>query len=98
MKCYLLIQSGTMFDQGFMIFSVGTTATGYMYLELIAFMIIGIMGGLLGALFTALNLWVTKFRGEHFNKKKPHRVYEVMVIVSISSLLQYFLPFLFPCK
>ena len=61
-QLFLSIQSGTMFDDGLIIFKVGTSSTqlSYYYAELISFFALGILGGLLGALFTIGNIKVRK--------------------------------------
>lgn len=97
MKLLLVIQSGKYFDSGFMIFNIGTT-TAYEIRELIPFLGIGVIGGLLGGGFTAFNLWVTELRAAKINKERKWRVLEVLAIVAVSSCLQFLLPFLSNCK
>lgn len=98
MKTLLLIQQGKYLDSGFVIFNIRSSGQGYHFLELIPFLIIGVIGGLLGAAFTAFNLWVTEFRGAKINKDRRWRVLEVIAIVVVSSSLQFLLPFMSSCK
>lgn len=99
MKGLLLAQSGTSLDSGFMIFDVGNSSnTAYQILELIPFLLIGVIGGLLGSAFTAFNLWVTEIRRDKINKQRKNRIWEVTAITVVSSCLQFLLPFLSSCK
>lgn len=97
MKLLLDVQAGTFLDHGFMIFDIGGTAN-YHIAELLPFLVIGVIGGLLGAGFTAFNLWVTELRAVKINKEKRYRIFEVIAIVVVSSSLQFLLPFLSDCK
>jgi chloride channel 7 len=99
-KIFSQIRAGTKDISGLMIFDVssGTSADStYQVWELVPFLVIGVMGGLLGGAFTALNLWVTRIRVAKINKKNWWRVAEVAAIASVSSCLQFLLPFLSDC-
>ncbi|EFA81710.1 chloride channel protein [Heterostelium album PN500] len=82
-----------------MIFDMGTnsTANNYNLLELIPFLVIGVIGGFTGALFTLINVKVVAMRRKYVNKIKSLRVLEVFVIITVSTILQFFLPFMFQC-
>ncbi|XP_021349957.1 chloride channel protein C-like isoform X2 [Mizuhopecten yessoensis] len=67
--------------------------------------IIGVIGGLLGAIFTILNLKMTRGRkkllstiSEHTILQKLLRIFEPAVIMIIITLLAVFLPAVFPCS
>lgn len=96
----LEVQSGVYKNNGLMIFNVGFRELTYrpIYIELIPFLVIGVVGGLLGAAFTSFNLGVSKFRIAKINVKPKFRVLEVAIIALVSSSLQYMLPFAFGCK
>lgn len=93
------VQSGVYKNSGLMIFNVGFRELTYrpIYIELIPFLIIGVIGGLLGAAFTSFNLGVSKIRTERINKQPKNRVFEVAMIAFVTSTLQYCLPFAFYC-
>ena len=93
----LEIQSGD-YSAGVMIFNVGSFELKYRPLELIPFAVIGVIGGLLGAGFTWLNLAVTGMRAQKINKKPKWRVLEVAAITLVCSSIQFLLPFAFHCK
>lgn len=100
MKLLSDVQAGKYFDSGMMIFDVGADEDNAKYNlpELIPFLVIGVLGGLLGAAFTALNLWVSQIRGAKINVNPRYRVAEIFCIAFISSCLQFLLPFLSSCK
>jgi chloride channel 7 len=94
----LEIQSGVYSSSGLMIFNIGSAELTYYFDELLPFLVIGVIGGLLGAAFTSFNLRVTAMRGKRINKDNRYRVLEVAIITIISSSIQYLLPFAFDCK
>lgn len=99
MKIFSDFQAG-FFDSGLMIFDVGADEQNAQYhlLEVIPFLVIGVLGGLLGAGFTAMNLWVGRIRGIKINPNPKFRVAEIFCIALVSSCLQFLLPFLSSCK
>lgn len=56
-------------------------------------MILGVLGGLLGALFIYVNYTVGKYRKMHINTKWK-RVLEVIVLVAVTATTIYFAPML----
>ena len=99
-KLFNTIKAGDHSIGGLMIFDVGPTAGSQKYevWELFPFLVVGVIGGLLGAAFTALNLWVSQIRVAKINKKTKWRVLEVVAIAAVSSCLQYLLPFMSACE
>lgn len=92
------IQRGSKYIDGLMIFNVGPEGDQtYQLWELLPFLVLGVIGGLLGSAFTALNLWISRIRVAKINKKNQWRVAEVVAIAAVSSCLQFLLPFLSDC-
>ncbi len=56
------------------------------------------LGGLLGGIFTYLNLKVNKMRSKYINKMKWLRVVEILIIVLAFSFVALYLPSVFPCR
>ena len=84
------------------IFSLGEfTATNgtsnFSVWELLLFILIGCMGGLIGACFNAGNEHLTIWRMKHVNHSKNRRVMEVLVISVIVTTVSYILPSLWRC-
>lgn len=59
--------------------------------------VIGICGGVMGTVFTYLNLKITRFRNRFFVPYKLMRLLEPCIVVAIFSSLCLFLPLAFPC-
>ncbi|EGC37379.1 hypothetical protein DICPUDRAFT_150047 [Dictyostelium purpureum] len=96
-----LLQSNSGDISGLIIFNTGKNIDkefSYHLFELIPFIIIGVLGGFAGALFTFINVKVTEFRREKINKVKSLRVLEVFLIIGVSTFLQFFVPLLFSCR
>lgn len=49
-------------------------------------------GGLIGALFIKINIFIAKFRKAKINKSRFLRVIEVLIVSFIGSSLQFWLP------
>ncbi|GAM18800.1 hypothetical protein SAMD00019534_019750 [Acytostelium subglobosum LB1] len=83
-----------------MIFDMGTNSNdnNYNLLELIPFMVIGVLGGFTGALFTFINVKVVAMRRSYINKIKSLRVLEVFFIIALSTVFQFVLPLMFKCE
>ena len=64
--------------------------------ELIVFILIGSVCGLLGAAFNTLNRRLTIFRNTHL-KKKRSRLFEALTIAALTALASATLPFIIPC-
>ncbi|GAM27628.1 hypothetical protein SAMD00019534_108040 [Acytostelium subglobosum LB1] len=62
----------------------------YRYSELLAFAAIGVLGGLLGALFVNLNARLTHWRSKFFNSLPTYmRVFEVIILVTFTSIILF---------
>jgi len=62
--------------------------------ELVVFVIIGCMGGLIGAIFNATNEHLTIWRMKHVNPSKLRRFVEVLLINFIMSSVSFLMPIL----
>ena len=90
---------GTLGTPGMFSFgSFSTEATKWEYWEVIIFLFIGLLGGLIGAAFVAINRIVTLWRFRHIPVASPLRRFaEVLVVVTINCLVKFFLSRLSTC-
>lgn len=79
------------------VFNIDGTLS-YALWELFPFALLGIFGGLMGALFTKLNVFMTRMRSKYVVTHKFRRILEVVVIVSLWSSLVFLLPSLSSCS
>ncbi|KAF2068823.1 hypothetical protein CYY_009854 [Polysphondylium violaceum] len=75
-------------DYGVLTFGVSKTYL-YTYTELIPFVLMGIFGGLLGALFVHLNVRINYLRKKYLQDKRL-KIVEVIVVVTITSFICFF--------
>ncbi|KAF2144212.1 uncharacterized protein K452DRAFT_296433 [Aplosporella prunicola CBS 121167] len=62
--------------------------TDWQFFEMIAFIIVGVLGGVLGALFIkASKFWATTFRRIPFIKKRP--IFEVFLVALVTGIVSY---------
>jgi len=59
-------------------------------------MIIGILGGVLGALFVEINMGLARLR-KRLLKKKIMKYFEALLFAFVGSTIVFYLPTLFPC-
>eukprot|EP01111_Echinosteliopsis_oligospora_P011081 TRINITY_DN3564_c0_g1_i1.p1 TRINITY_DN3564_c0_g1~~TRINITY_DN3564_c0_g1_i1.p1 ORF type:complete len:799 (-),score=188.89 TRINITY_DN3564_c0_g1_i1:47-2443(-) len=85
-------------DYGVLTLGIGGSSELYTYPELLPFLALGVVGGLLGALFVHINVKINEWRLRVLGTKPIHRIVEVIVLVTITSFLKFSLPFLFPCR
>lgn len=64
--------------------------------EFPVFIVIGIVCGLLGALFNSLNRRLTLFRARYI-KTKRMKLFEAIAVATLTALLCCLLPLLLPC-
>ena len=62
--------------------------------ELVPFLVVGIIGGLYGAMFIKLNMRIARFRTSNSNPLLKHPVVEVMLIALITALIGFPITFL----
>mmetsp|Transcript_32800 Transcript_32800/g.39841 ORF Transcript_32800/g.39841 Transcript_32800/m.39841 type:complete len:791 (-) Transcript_32800:289-2661(-) len=67
-------------------------ATSYSVYELLVFVVIGMMGGLIGACFNSANRKLTLWRIKHVNHSKIRRVVEVVLISTLVTIVSFALP------
>ena len=67
-------------------------ASNYSIWELNMFIIIGCLGGLIGAVFNAANENITIWRMKYINHNKKRRFYEVLAISFLVSIVSFTLP------
>ncbi|KAL6893694.1 hypothetical protein ACP4OV_007792 [Aristida adscensionis] len=84
---------------GFIIWDISGGQEDYSYQELLPMAIIGVIGGLLGALFNQLTLYITKWRRTYLHKKgKRVKIFEACLISLVTSMVSFVLPLLRKCS
>ena len=72
--------------------SITGEASNYSVWELILFIIIGCLGGLIGAVFNASNEHITIWRMRNVNHSKSRRFFEVVLVSILVSTVSFLLP------
>ena len=80
------------------VFQLGSTGGGYNIGELIPFALIGLCGGLMGALFVFLNSKLLAFRLKYVTPWKSVKVLEVLTLVLLSTIAFGLMPTGFSCQ
>ncbi|KAG0456779.1 hypothetical protein HPP92_024567, partial [Vanilla planifolia] len=84
---------------GFIIWDISGGQEDYSFQELLPMAIIGIIGGLFGALFNQLTLYITSWRRSYLHKKGTNvKMIEVLVISLVTSIISFGLPLLRKCS
>ncbi|XP_022721869.1 chloride channel protein CLC-d-like isoform X2 [Durio zibethinus] len=84
---------------GFIIWDISDGQEDYSFKELLPMAVIGVIGGLLGALFNQLTIYVTRWRRNYLHKKGNRvKVYEACLISVITSVISFGLPLLRKCS
>lgn len=84
---------------GFIIWDISDGQEDYSFQEMLPMAIIGVIGGLLGALFNQLTLYITSWRRNYLHKKGNRvKIYEVCLISLITSAISFGLPLLRKCS
>ncbi|XP_077210288.1 chloride channel D isoform X3 [Tasmannia lanceolata] len=84
---------------GFIIWDISGGQEDYSFQELLPMAVIGVIGGLLGALFNQLTLYVTHWRRKYLHKKGNRvKIIEVCLISLITSVISFGLPLLRKCS
>ncbi|RAL54358.1 hypothetical protein DM860_001486 [Cuscuta australis] len=83
---------------GFIIWDISGGQDDYSVVELLPMAIIGVIGGLLGALFNQLTLFITLWRRNKLHKKGSRvKIIEVCIISLITSAISFGLPLFRRC-
>ncbi|KAH0449371.1 hypothetical protein IEQ34_020063 [Dendrobium chrysotoxum] len=84
---------------GFIIWDISGGQEDYSFKELLPMAIIGIIGGLFGALFNQLTLYITSWRRNYLHKKGNRvKIIEVLLISLMTSVISFGLPLLRKCS
>lgn len=84
---------------GFIIWDISGGQEDYSFEELLPMAVIGVVGGLLGALFNQLTLYITYWRRNYLHKKgKRYKVIEACLVSIITSVISFGLPLLRKCS
>ncbi|KAK7366530.1 hypothetical protein VNO80_08523 [Phaseolus coccineus] len=84
---------------GFIIWDISDGQEDYSFAELFPMAIIGVIGGLLGALFNQLTLYITTWRRNHLHKKGNRvKIIEACVVSILTSAISFGLPLLRKCS
>ncbi|EXC17565.1 Chloride channel protein CLC-d [Morus notabilis] len=83
---------------GFIIWDVSDGQEDYSFKELLPMAVIGVIGGLLGALFNQLTFYIANWRRNFLHKKGNRvKIYEACIVSVITSLISFGLPLLRKC-
>ncbi|KAM0014489.1 putative CBS domain, chloride channel, voltage gated, chloride channel, core [Helianthus debilis subsp. tardiflorus] len=84
---------------GFIIWDVSDGQEDYSFAELLPMAIIGVIGGLLGALFNQLTLYITHWRRNYLHKKGNRvKIIEACLISVMTSVISFGLPLFRKCS
>ncbi|GMH34108.1 hypothetical protein BSKO_01942 [Bryopsis sp. KO-2023] len=84
---------------GFILFNLDEGQDSYEMFELLPMLLLGVMGGLLGSAFNAINAQLTIWRKGIFLRCKPQaRVYEAMGVALLTSTVAFCLPLMVNCQ
>ncbi|XP_042475967.1 chloride channel protein CLC-d isoform X2 [Macadamia integrifolia] len=84
---------------GFIIWDISGGQEDYSFEELLPMAFIGVIGGLLGALFNQLTLYITRWRRQYLHKKGNRvKIIEVCLVSLITSAISFGLPLLRKCS
>ncbi|KAM6566184.1 hypothetical protein CsatA_025312 [Cannabis sativa] len=84
---------------GFIIWDTSDGQDDYYIRELLPMAVIGVIGGLLGALFNQLTFYIAGWRRNYLHKKGNRvKIYEACLVSVITSLISFGLPLLRKCS
>ncbi|PSR85372.1 Chloride channel protein like [Actinidia chinensis var. chinensis] len=84
---------------GFIIWDVSGGQEDYSFEELLPMAVIGVIGGLLGALFNQLTIYITYWRRNYLHKKGNRvKIIEVCLISLVTSIISFGLPLFRSCS
>lgn len=94
MVAAVTLQAFDPFRTGQLVLYQVTYHSGWHAFELVPFAVIGIVGGLYGAMFIKLNMWVASWRASNSNPFLKRPVLEVIVVALITALISFPITFL----
>ncbi|KAJ6810739.1 chloride channel protein CLC-d isoform X3 [Iris pallida] len=83
---------------GFIIWEISDGQEDYSFQELLPMTIIGVIGGLLGALFNQLTLYITSWRRKYLHKGNRVKIIEACLLSLLTSVISFGLPLLRTCS
>ncbi|WCJ23724.1 chloride channel D [Euphorbia peplus] len=84
---------------GFVIWDISDGQEDYSFSELLPMAVIGVIGGLLGALFNQLTLYITRWRRNYLHKRGNRvKIIEACVISVLTSVISFGVPLLRKCS
>ncbi|PSS01450.1 Chloride channel protein like [Actinidia chinensis var. chinensis] len=84
---------------GFIIWDVSGGQEDYSFEELLPMAVIGVIGGLLGALFNQLTIYITYWRQNYLHKNGNRvKIIEVLLISLVTSIISFGLPLFRSCS
>jgi chloride channel 7 len=69
----------------------------YNVLSIFVFILLGIIGGLMGALFIEINMFMARLRKKILGKNKIKKVIECIFFAGVGATIVFFIPLLFDC-
>ncbi|KAK0844448.1 chloride channel [Friedmanniomyces endolithicus] len=94
MVAAVTLQAFDPFRTGKLVLYQVTYHSGWHAFELVPFAVIGIIGGLYGAMFIKLNMRINRWRASPSNPFNTHPVLEVMVVALLTALISFPVTFL----
>jgi chloride channel 3/4/5 len=94
MVAAVTLQAFDPFRTGKIVLYQVTYHSGWHAFELLPFAIIGVLGGLYGAFFIKLNLWIASFRASNKNPFLNRPVLEVMAVALLTAAISFPITFL----
>ncbi|XP_024361602.1 chloride channel protein CLC-d [Physcomitrium patens] len=84
---------------GFIIWDISGGQDDYSFYELLPMAMLGAIGGLLGALFNQLTIWISTWRRNVLHRQGNRvMIIEVLLVSLITSILSFGLPMMTTCK
>lgn len=83
----------------FILFDLSDGQQKYELFELVPMLLLGILGGLLGTAFNAMNAQLTIWRKAYYRNKPPKaKIIEAVVVAFATSTISFCLPMMVPCQ
>jgi chloride channel 7 len=73
------------------------TQDRYNVLSIFVFILLGVIGGLMGALFIEINMFMARMRKRFLGKSKPKKVIEGILFALVGATIVFFVPSMFSC-